>query len=94
MEIVSLIVGNQTVVDDKMNVQGQNIIEGSGTRRPHRSSSNPLWIRRHSKEHRDDGINREITDLTILTIQRERWHANEVLSAKKKPGRGGIIDED
>ena len=86
--------GNDTIINHVVKIQGQRIIEGSCTQRPCRRPCTSLRIRRHCKENRDNGIKRKISNATILHIQRERGHADKVVLAKQEWFLGSIINWD
>ena len=80
---------DDTIINYKVNVQGKNIIEGSGWCWWTRSS---LKIRGHREEYGDNGINRKISNSTILLVQRKGWNADKILLAKKEWLLGSIVD--
>jgi len=59
------------VINNIVNVQGQDIIERSRTRGRQRGTRNPLGIRGHCEENREDRINRKISNFTVILVQRK-----------------------
>src|SRR5438445_8024902 len=82
------------IINDIVNVQGQDIIERSRTQGCQRGTQNSLEIRGHCKENRDNRINRKINKFTAILVQRKGRHADEVLSAKKEGLSRSIIDQN
>ena len=83
-----------TIINNIVNVQGQDIVERSRTRRCQRGTQNPLGIRGHCEENRDDRINRKISNFTAMLVQRKGQHADEVLLAEKEGLFRGIVDQN
>ena len=91
---ISNITRYNTVKNNKMNVQGQDVVERSTAGWSCWRARYPLWIGRHSKKYRYKGVNRKISNLTRSLVQRKRGQADEILSSKVERFFRSIIYRD
>lgn len=93
-QLLLIFTRDNTIINDTVNVHGQDIVERSGSGRLYRRSCGPLRIRRHRKENRDHRINGKISNLAMSHVQGKRRQANKVLSAKKERLFGSVVNRD
>ena len=91
---ISNVTRYNTVKNNKMNVQGQDVVERSTAGWSCWRARYPLWIERHSKKYRYKGVNRKISNLTRYIVQRKRGQADEILLSKVERFFRSIIYRD